>query len=144
MPIAAPDIAIRLPLGRLALATSGGALLTGVVLAGLSMTRMGFSAQYVLAASVVVTLSAMLAVSIQAAIGPRDPATVPLTLILGSMARMIISVALGIGLYIMLDAEPRPYWIGFMLASLVALGLETVVALGAMRQLGAGQETDRR
>jgi len=139
-----PDIAIRLPLGRLALATSGGAMLTGVVLSALSMTRMGFSAQYVLAASVVVTLSAMLAVSIQAAMGPRDAATVPMTLILGSMSRMTISVALGIGLFFMLDAEPRPYWIGFMLASLVALGLETVVALNVVRQLDGDQEIPER
>ena len=58
------------------------------------------------------------------------------------MARMIISVTLGLGLYYMLDAEALPYWIGFLLASLVALGLETVVALGALQQLN--QEAQER
>jgi hypothetical protein len=63
-----------------------------------------------------------------------------MTLVLGSMARMIIAVALGIGLFFMLDAEPLPFWIGFLLASLVALGLETVVALSTLRVLNENRE----
>ena len=126
---------IRLPLRRMALATSGAALASGLTVAPFSPV---LDFMQTLSAAVVVALSSLLGVAVLGAIGPKPAPFVPPLLLANSMVRLIASLAVALALYMMLRPEPRWFWGVFLFASFTALAADTIVSLGIVRRLDGG------
>ncbi|MBX3363201.1 MAG: hypothetical protein KF866_00420 [Phycisphaeraceae bacterium] len=132
-PLAAQPV--RPPVGLLLAWLPGVAALVTALAASISVLTGEGDVLAVLAAGTAVVLSSVLTPGALAAMGPIDATRIaPMTVTLSS-ARLALGTALAFGLWMLVGrSDLLPFWITFLLASLVTLVVESLVMIAAIRR----------
>ena len=134
--------AIRLPVPTLAM----GALCPGVVVGALATlvwwSKSGDHGTAAMLGAGVAVATALAWVVTLALLPARPASHWSLIVVLGSSARMFVSLALALGLLLSIRPEPTPFWGSFLVTSLVTLVVETLVSISALKRAALGGPED--
>jgi len=133
---------LRLPIGRIALLVVASPLAIGALTAAASWPRFGVGSIDAIVGGAVFALAALLGVAILKALNPTNVATAGHAVLFVSAARLGAAIAMGVALYLVRQPTPVPYWVGFLLAGLACLVIETTIATSAIKKAGLNPDRD--
>lgn len=134
---------------RLLIVLAASCLGSAAIVGGLSRGDGGFDPAAFGAAGLgaaAVFVSGLLGVSMFSVLSEGSPAKLPLAMMASSTIRLIGTVGLGLGLFLLAEPAGKPFWYGLLAAGLVSLVLETrlfIKALGRPATMAGGEGTAR-
>jgi hypothetical protein len=100
-------------------------------------TRSGAHGEAAMLGAGVATVASLVWVAVVALLPARPAFGWSVVLISGSSARLMISLAIGAGIYMAMKPMQVPFWGAFLLVSLVTLAIETLVSVSALKRLAS-------
>jgi hypothetical protein len=134
--------AVRLPLGRIVGAKVAAGVLAGIV-AGLFGAAAAPSFDLAAVSMGVLAVLAGAAMSTMILAGAnrngRQVFAWATLIMAGSMVRLMVSLAVALGLYFAADPAKAPFFAAFLVGSLAALAVETILTRQALLEIGRAQ-----